>query len=409
MSIRNIIYLMLVLVTYNLISCETTAGDNRPHVVKEEEDSNRIILLLQNYIEDTINQWHVPGIAVGVVHNGKVVFLKGFGVREVGKPERVDVQTVFRIASLSKGFAATLAGILVQDGILNYKDFVVEHLRDLKLKPSDHFNKLTIAHLLSNSTGFPSHTYTHLLDQNVPYAKIIKELKAVSPQCNPGKCYGYQNVIFSLIANIITTASGQQYSDLMKDRLFKPLGMHQASLGCAELLATQNKAIPHKLINNTYHPVAANCRYYSVLPAAGVNASVSDMAQWLKAQMHGFPAVISKATLEKIHSPLIATPQELTRFDADWRLKRLKNAYYGMGWRVMDYSGHTLIYHGGTLEGIGASIGFLPKERMGIVVLTNSSDKISSIILAKLFDLFLGLDDLDYNKLAKGRESRRNH
>lgn len=370
---------------------------------KAEAVSDQTLPKLESYIENTMDYWHVPGLAVGIVKNGKVIFLKGYGVRKLDQPDRVNTQTIFRIASTSKGFAAGLTGILVQDGVLNFEDLAIDHLEDSTLKKIPHFKKITVAHILGNTTGFPRHTYTNLLDENVPYSKIIKKLKNVSPQCTPGKCHGYQNVIYGTIADVIEGASGQSYSDLMMARVFKPLGMHHASLGCAAFKVAQNKAIPHKIEKGRYLPVPVNCRYYSVLPASGINANIRDMTQWLKAQMLGFPDILSKATLKKLHTPLSTTPREHARHNQQWRLKRWKDATYGMGWRILNYSGsgNRLIYHGGYVQGFGASIGFLPKQQIGIVVLTNSSTKISDIVLGKFFDWVLGLDEVEYNTLQK--------
>jgi beta-lactamase class C len=131
-----------------------------------------------------------------------------------------------------------------------------------------------------------------------------------------------------------------------------------------------------------------------VAPAAGVNASLRDMEQWLKAQMGGYPDVLSPALLEKLHAPLVETARQMR--SSPWRRGRLRDAEYALGWRVYDYSGEDLIFHAGAVQGYRTMIGFLPKYRFGLVMMWNSESALPAGLMPMLFDRYLGLPEVNW-------------
>ncbi|HBN23222.1 MAG TPA: hypothetical protein DD412_08305 [Holosporales bacterium] len=358
---------------------------------------------LDAHIKETLKIWNAPGLAIGIIKEGRIVFLKGYGLCEIGKPETINATTTFRIASVSKTIAAGLLTTFVQEGSLQWKDKIIDHLPELKTQNNTSLNTMTLKHVLSNSTGFPRHTYTHLLDQNTPYKKIITKLGDVKPICDLGQCHTYQNVIFSLSGHIAETLSNQNYETLLETRIFQPLDMQNASCSCAAFKASPNKAMPHKKIKDgSYKALPYNCRYYDVGSAAGVNASAADMLKWLKEFLSDHPILFTKSTINYMTQPHIETPDEIKRWNTQWRIARVKRADYGLGWRLFDYSGTPFIYHGGALQGYTACLGMLPKQKIGIVVLTNSgSSFIADTIMATFIDSVLDLKAIHYNAIRK--------
>jgi beta-lactamase class C len=164
--------------------------------------------------------------------------------------------------------------------------------------------------------------------------------------------------------------------------------MTDASLGWDAYMSETNRASPHTVQHYTWKAIDDKKAYYSVPPSAGVNASISDMAQWLRAQMGGTPDIVSLAILQNIHTPRVRTPGELPRYH--WN-GRVRNAYYGMGWRIFDYAGHTMITHSGGIEGYLTQLAFIPDLKIGMVVLMNSR-KID-FLLPTFFDMYLGIDE----------------
>ena len=196
LSIRLTLFLeLLILSIFLFIFFETSAfaevnSDSTSHVVY-------VINRFEDYFLETLAEWDVPGATVAIVKDDQVVYINTYGVREVGQPEKVDIHTAFRLASVSKGFASVLTGLLVNDGILNWDDKVIKYLPQLAFKNPKDTNKLTIKHLLSHTTGLPAHTYTNFLDDDVSLGDIYQKLKEVSVIAPIGKIYSYQNVVYS--------------------------------------------------------------------------------------------------------------------------------------------------------------------------------------------------------------------
>lgn len=376
-------YLIIILLFQspsNITIAKKTDHPQSAHLKLVLADFDRIV-------QHTLEEWDLPGVAAAIVHDDSIVFLKGYGVRRRGQPERIDSHTVFRIASLSKGFASLLTGLLVQQNILHWDDKVIKYLPGLSLKESDNTQNLTIHHILSHTSGLVPHAFDNLIEANVSYMKIIKELKEASVVASVGEQYGYQNVVYSLIGDIIESATGKKYEDLIHERIFEPLGMRDASIGWDPLISEPNRASPHIRRYNHWTPVQDKKAYYSVLPAAGVNASICDMAQWLRAQMGGMSQVIPPEILTTLQIPVIRTRGEMRRY---YWTGRLRDAHYGLGWRIFDYAGHTMITHSGGIRGYLAQMAFIPEKDIGIVVLYNS--RRIDFLLPTFFDLYLKLD-----------------
>jgi len=158
---------------------------------------NLVLADFDRVVRHTLEEWDLPGVAVAIVHNDSIVFMKGYGVRRMGQPEFIDTHTVFRIASLSKGFASLLTGLLVQENVLHWDDRVIQYLPNFSSKEPDNTQNLTIHHILSHTSGLLPHAFDNLIEANVPYINIIQELKEVSVVDSVGKQYGYQNVVYN--------------------------------------------------------------------------------------------------------------------------------------------------------------------------------------------------------------------
>ena len=348
----------------------------------------KLIKKFDVFVKEALTAGKIPGAAVAIVSQNKIVHLKGYGVRETGRPEQIDEDTVFRLASLSKGFAPVLTGLLVEDGVLDWDDGVLEYLEDFSLKDSAHTEEVTIRHILSHTSGVQEHAFTTLLDANVPYEKIIKELDRANIVCEVGEYFSYQNVIYSLIGDILKSATGHDYELLLRLKIFWPLAMNRASLGWNGIKSSANRATPHIRYSRKWKPIKIRKTYYSVPPAAGVNASISDMAKWLRALLGGASSIISPNVMQEVSTPLIRT-SKMKRYFRSWR--NLKKAWYGLGWRVFDYSGTKIVHHGGYVRGYRAEMAFAPAEGIGMVILMNGASRFANVCVPTFFDLYLGL------------------
>lgn len=331
------------------------------------------------------------GLAVAVVRKGEVSFLGTYGVREIGSPEKIDAHTTFRIASLSKAFAATVAGQLDSNKQLSLDSPIFRYNQEFQLADARQAKTATLLDVLSHRLSLPPYAYDNLLEAGVMPAKILREMEKVTPICRVGTCYAYQNVGFNMITSAIESATKQSYESIVRNLLFEPLGMSGASFGMRDLKKEANWARSHRRRSlDSWQVVDVKPAYYEVPAAGGVNANILDMTKWLKAQMGHAPTIIPEETLKRLQSPIVETPAELRR---NRRISRLSEAYYGLGWRVYKYAGHTVVNHSGAVEGYGARIAFLPELDVGIVLLSNSRSREFWEILPMFLDYELGLEN----------------
>lgn len=336
----------------------------------------------------------VAGLATAVVADNKVVFEDTIGYANAATREPVTPETVFRLASLSKAFATALTGVLVGDGKLSWDTKLVDVLPFFRLKSDSAAQQATVRDILGQRLGLPKNTYDSMLEDNVPYEELVRRLDEVSLTCDVGQCYGYQNIAFSLIGDVIYAQTGDFFTRQVDKNIFFPLGMKTASYGREALEASKSWARPHRPGSNGWIPFEPKDAYYRVAPAAGVNASLKDMEQWLIAQMGGRPDVLPTALLKTLHAPEVSTPVEM--HSAPWRRARLDDASYALGWRVFDYEGETMIFHAGAVEGYRTMIGFLPRQHVGLVMMWNSADPLPAGLLPMVFDSLLGLPHVDW-------------
>jgi beta-lactamase class C len=353
---------------------------------------------------DTVEQSdQVSGLAAVIVKDDKVLLQRGIGYADASRGVPVTPDSVFRLASLSKAFASALTAMLVDDGMLSWETRVTGVLPTFELHDSDASEKLTVRDILSQRVGLPHNTYDRLLEQEEPYQELIEKLRDVPMACDVGDCYGYQNITFALIGDITYAVSGDFFYHLVEKRIFHPLGMNTATYGRDALESSKSWARPHARHGRTWAPIAIKEAYYHVPPAAGVNASIKDMTQWLIAQMGERPDVLPGAMLTTLHTPLVETPSE--RHASPWRRARLGDASYALGWRVYDYAGETLIFHAGAVQGYRSMIAFFPKYRFGAVMLWNCECALPVGLMPMLLDRYLGLREVDWAGLDTLRTS----
>ncbi len=344
--------------------------------------------------QDVVDRTHIPGLAMAIVQDGKILVLRGYGVTDARGTEAVTTDTVFRLASLSKSFAGTMAALLVQDGSLRWDIRIAEQLPAFKLADLQDTQSLTVRDILSQRAGLTHNTYDRDLESDVPYELLVQKLAQAPLACAPGDCYAYQNVAFSMIGDIVFAVTGDFYSHQVEKRIFHPLDMYNSSYGRDALEASPSWARPHVRGAGGWVPVRPREAYYRIPPAAGVNTSIHDMAQWLIAQMGHRPDVLSPEVLADVHTPQVPTPDQM--HGAPWRRERLSNAYYATGWRIFNYAGHTLVFHGGAVQGYRSEIAFLPDRDIGAVLLWNSESAVPSGLMPTVLDRALGLPEQDW-------------
>ena len=361
---------------------------------------------LSKSIANELIKQSIPGAAYTVVRNNQIIAMENFGYTDKTNKSKVDNNTVFRLASVSKPFAATIAIMLAQEKKLNLSDPITKFLPNFALATKGAADKIQLKHLLSHSSGLMPNAYDNLLHENWNMAKIISRFDRVTPICRPAKCYGYQNIAYGFLQPAIEAVTKKSYASLLQERIFSPLKMDNASVGIDVFLTQNNTAKPHILRKRIktgqktragkdirryiWRTVDVEPDYYKVAPAAGVNASITDLAKWLIANLGNNPEVLSPALLTELTIPRIRTKKDLRR--RYWR-EHLSDAHYGYGWRIYQFEGHPIIYHSGWVAGYRADIGYSPTLDIGFAILINAEsnviNKISSQFWVQAHELYL--------------------
>lgn len=328
----------------------------------------------------------VPGVAIVVVSGGQIKSLQGYGVRRAGTRETVTPDTVFRLASLSKSFAATAASELVNEGKISWDTTVTSVLPDVAFKNARYGKQLTFRNILSQASGLPRHTYSHFIDENMSYAEIVRRLRYVNFACAPGKCYAYQNVSYSLAGEMIKKKAGMSFEKYVEKNIFDPLGMRSASYGLGSYNASPNRAAPHISNGKRWIPTSVTPNWYRVAPAAGVNASIVDMSKFLLGQMGKRPEALPFSVLNPIQSRVTKNTPAQNYYSGH---KDAVNTAYGMGWRVFDYGSYkNFVHHGGHVKGFRTEMVFNRDLQIGMVFLTNSESRFARDIIFKFLDMY---------------------
>ena len=274
-------------------------------------------------VDKQLKQYSIPGGAYVIVKNNNIIALETFGHTDKAKSHQVDNNTVFRLASVSKTFAATITTMLAQENQLDLSDPITKFVPHFALATDGAAQKIQLKHLLSHSSGLMPNAFDNLLHENWSMDKIIGRFDRITPICQPEKCYGYQNIAYGLLQPAIEASQNKSYAALLQDRLFTPLNMTHASVGIDVYKEQTNTAKPHILRKRIktgkkdaqgreikkyiWRTVKVEPDFYKVAPAAGINASITDLAKWLMANLGHQPAILSPALLTELTTPRIRT------------------------------------------------------------------------------------------------------
>jgi beta-lactamase class C len=351
--------------------------------------------LLDARLQQLMHKPAMVGLAVGVVENGRITFLKGYGETLEGSGDPVTPETVFRWASCSKGLAATMVAKLAEQGKLDLNAPVANYAPDLKL-PAGNEYKATVGDLLSHRLGLYRDAYANKLEEGQDPSFLRTQLATLNAVCAPGTCWDYQNVAYDASSEMVARVTHMPYEQAVKRYLFNPIGMSSGSVSMAGLESNRSWARPHSASKRPWPMVDT---YYKVPAAAGINSNIKDMALWMEAQMGEMPDVVDPKVLNTIHGRYVVTPGERGRLRKF--LERLGTAWYGYGWRSYDYAGHEIIGHRGGIKGYRSLILFDPQRKSGVVALWNSDTWQPGGLEFEVMDMIYHLPFRDWLELNK--------
>jgi len=370
---------------------------------------------LDSYIEKVRKEWEVPGLAVALVKDGKMIFAKGYGVRKLGEPVPVTPETLFGIASNTKAFTTTALAILVDEGKIKWDDPVIKYLPDFCMFDPYVTREITIRDLVTHRSGlglgagdllyWPQSTYSR--------KEIIYRVRFIKPYFGFRSRFAYCNILYIVAGEIIPAVTGKTWSEFIKERIFKPIGMTSSTTSIKEFRPGGNIASPHTRFNGQIKPVDYE-NLDNVGPAGAINSNVIDMSKWIIVHLNsglirnspkGEIRLFSVNASKEMWSPQTIIPIR----DYPPELAKIKPNFfaYGLGWMLRDYYGHKIVYHTGSIKGMVSRVTLVPDLKLGIVVLTNQESRQAyEAITYYILDHYLGIPPTDWITAFKKAEQR---
>lgn len=353
---------------------------------------------LDAYTAKAVGDWKVPGLAIAVVRDGHIVFAKGYGVRELGKPATVDTQTLFAIGSTTKAMTAASLGMLVDEGKLKWDDRVTKILPGFQLADPYVTRELTVRDLLTHRTGLGNADVLWYRSDNSA-AEVIRRVRFAEPAYSMRSSFIYQNIMYAVAGELVATASGMPWEQFVRTRIFAPLGMPNAVPLGDSLRGRGDVASPHYRFGDTVR-VISNASVDAVASAGAVWASVADMARWMRfvldsGRVSGKRLLKPETFAELLKPETMVTPAE---FYPTASLTKPHWTTYSFGWFQEDYSGRMVQFHTGSIDGMVAIIGLIPDERLGVYVLANLDHaELRHALMYRVFDAYLGNPPRDWS------------
>lgn len=384
------VILLLVLVFPNSCTDAVSRASFQGPLLPEVLQNPQLRAFIAEYDRFFADSMAAPGAALVIVKDSVVVFQRGYGLRAIGSPDSVDIHTVFRIGSLSKGFAGVLTGLLVRQNYLHWEDPIARYVPKFVLSSPAQTRQVQLAHLLSHTTGLPYHAYTNMIEAGYDLQTIAGYFARLPLNGKPGEVFSYQNAAFSLIGEAIQVATGKPYPSVLSEKIFQPAGMNDASADWESIHQRSDKALPHVYTGSGWIKDTISKRFYNAAPAGGVNASIADMGQWLRLLLGYQPDVVSPATLDRVFKPVVKTNNERRYFN-QWAGR--KEAHYAMGWRVLVNGPDTILYHGGAVNDFRGEIALDRKNGIAVCALFNASTDLARTCIPAFFERYRARQD----------------
>lgn len=353
------------------------------------ESQTQPIDKLDQYIEQARRQWEVPGLAVAVVKDGNILLSKGYGVRAQGSEAPVNGQTLFAMASTTKATVAAAMGTLVDAGMVDWDDPVVEHLPEFRLSVPYLTQTVRIRDLFTHNIGLGNADYLWIHGEFD--GDEIMERIALAPMAYAYRGgYTYQNIMYLAAGKVIERVSGMPWAEFMQQRLYDPLGLQRTFPTRKEVLEQENIARPHHYVDGELMRIE-DMIADDIAPAGASWSCTDDMARWMlflldSARIEGRP-ILKPTTWQELFTPQIIIPKE--DFYPTHRLTQPTWTTYGLGWFQHDYQGRAVQFHTGSLNGTIAICGLIPEEKLGVYVFGNLDHaEVRHAIMYKVFDLW---------------------
>jgi CubicO group peptidase (beta-lactamase class C family) len=343
-----------------------------------------------------MRELHVPGVAVGVIVDGKVTLAKGYGVRELGRGATVTPDTIFAVGSMTKSFTAVTVAAMVDEGKLDWDQPVREYLPWFRLYDPVATELITPRDLLTHRSGLPGHNFIRF-STPLTRAELVRRLRYLEPSHTFREVYQYNNLMYMTAGFLAGEAAGKTWEDLVQERIFEPLGMSHSTVRVVDTQKRDDFAKPHlrqngKVTSTEFY----DYQRFGVGPNGAVNSTVDDLLKYLQFHLDNGKVngrqLISTAQMRQLHRPVTVSG----------------DGAYALGWTVEHHRGHAVLQHGGAITGFTSKMVLIPETKTGVVVLNNLGSQLPDVVAWEVADRLLGLEAADYLAEAKQRLDR-NH
>ena len=363
-------------------------------------------------VEDGLELWDSPAVSVGVIKDGRVVLCEGFGKRDIQKNLPATKDTLYQLASCTKAFTAALVAILVDQGKLSWDEPLIKYLPQIRFYEDYTTSNVTLRDLLSHRSGLPRHEYSWY-GADFTKDELMFNLRYLEPNQPIRTKFQYNNYGYILAGYAVEHITGKSWETCVEEYLLKPLGMNRTSMFVDAVTADADHAEPYDRTDPAADMMKGMRKipYFKMPhedyksgkgspagPAATVCSCAEEMLKWVSLHLNEGEfegkRIISKEAMAEMHKPNMLLPQL-----ADMPQEETQMPAYGMGWFVESYRGHTLVEHGGNLDGFSAYTSFIPDLKLGVVVYTNLNVSDLHVALAKeIYDFYIGVESGNWVK-----------
>jgi len=380
-NIRIRISALLILFLFNSVYSLAVAQD----VIPDQFDQ---------WINDGMEQWQIPGMAIAVVKDGEVILAEGYGVLKLGESQPVTADTQFGIASVSKHMTASSLALLVDQGLITWNDPVIKHIPWFELSDPWVTAHVTIHDLLTHQVGVG-----RILGNRLQYMtnrsreELLRHMRFHTFEQPFRSDYVYSNVMYTLAGEVVAAVSGQSWDSYMAEHFFEPMGMNRTNTSINDLHPDGNSAWPHQYIDGEIVTIPLR-NWDNSSPAGGINSTATDMAKWMLMQLnngvHNDKQIIPTDVLTDIQTPKVS-------FETSGSAAPQRS--YGYGYNITDFRGHRLLSHGGATDGMNTSYMLMPEHNFGIIIMTNTFNNFMTAVAYTVIDHMLDTSDRDWNEL----------
>ena len=370
-------------------------------VLANDQVSDETFKGFDEFVEEVMADWKVPGLSLAVIKDGKVIYEKGYGFRDIENKLDVTPETIFPIASTTKAFTGMAAGMLVDEGKLDLDKPIINYMPCIKFKDSYTTYHITATDLLNHTSGIPGYDAVWYKSEFTT-DEVFNKVKYLENSCDLHQKFQYNNIIYSVSGYLIKDITGKTWAEYVKEKITMPLGMDNTSFTTEDMLKSENYSMPYVIKNNKVEKVPF-LNVSTIAPAGGMNSTVLDLSKWVQFHLNlgkvGNKQLVSLGALKQIYTPkaLMQAPTSHAEFSQDM---------YAYGWVMRTYRGHLFLQHCGGIDGYMSHVSFMPKDQIGVVLLMSTDSETVNIIPYNIYDRLLGLEQIPWNDRNKQEQAQ---